>query len=83
MNTITLYTQPGCGPCIGVKSWLKSRKLAFTEVNVRKEPGALEAITALGYTGTPVTIVNDGIGDIHFYGADTTMLERFCGEAAA
>lgn len=81
---ITLYSQPSCQPCRAVKRWLDKRGIEYTTVDVTENPADAEAIKALGYTGTPVTIVNDGTGDIHFGGFNPDLLAEFCtGDVAA
>lgn len=52
--SVTLYTQPGCGPCTAVKAALTRYKILFTEVNVRDDETAFNRVKALGYNGTPV-----------------------------
>lgn len=56
---ITVYTQPGCGPCTVTKSILERRGAEFAEVDVTEEPTAREQLLAWGYAGTPVTAVSD------------------------
>lgn len=46
MSNVTLYTQPGCGPCVGVKSQLKKKGIPFTELNVQEDPEAYAALKA-------------------------------------
>jgi len=59
MTPITVYSQPGCGPCIGIKLHLRKAGVAFTERNVRTDPQAAAEVAALGYTGTPVVVAGD------------------------
>jgi len=47
MSSITVYTQPSCGPCTAVKRWLTVNNLPFTE------KGPTEALQE-GYRTTPV-----------------------------
>lgn len=75
---ITLYSQPSCQPCRAVKRWLDKRGIEHTTVDVTENPADAEAIKALGYTGTPVTIVNAGTGDVHFGGFNPDLLAEFC-----
>ena len=59
MNDIVLYTQPGCGPCIGLKAKLKRDNREFVEVNVQQDPEGLTRVKELGYGGTPVLEYTD------------------------
>lgn len=63
MNDIILYTQPGCGPCIGLKRKLTSDGHDFREVNIREDVSAQARIAELGYTGTPVVEYTDTSGE--------------------
>ena len=66
MTPVTLYSQPGCGPCIGIKLHLKKAGVAFTERNVRTDPEAAAEVARLGYTGTPVLVAGDmHVGKYH------------------
>ncbi|MGO1664117.1 MAG: glutaredoxin family protein [Micrococcaceae bacterium] len=79
-----LYSQPGCGPCIGVEKALKSAKAEFTKVDVTQDPTALDRVRAHGYTGTPVIEVYmaDELID-HWKGVDVNRLaQHFPKEAA-
>lgn len=76
MNGITLYTQPGCGPCIGLKAKLKRDNREFVEINVQENPDALTRVKELGYTGTPVLEYTDLDGEHqHFHGYRSDILE--------
>lgn len=57
---VTLLSQPGCGPCIAVKAFLKKYEIPFEERNVRTDPEALALAQSLEYQGTPVVIAPDG-----------------------
>ena len=76
MNDIILYTQPGCGPCIGLKRKLASDGHDFREVNIREDVSAQARIAELGYTGTPVLEYTDTSGERqHFHGFQAGILE--------
>lgn len=64
MTPVTLYSQPGCGPCVAVKSHLARAGVAVTVRDVTVDPAAAETVRALGYTGTPVVVA----GDMHTHG---------------
>lgn len=76
MNDAILYTQPGCGPCIGLKRKLINDGHTFTEVNIREDAAAAERIRELGYTGTPVLEYSDAAGERqNFHGFRSDILE--------
>lgn len=68
---VTLYTQPGCGPCVGVKSYLERSGIPFVLRDIRADEAALNRVQELGYTGTPVIEHPDG----HFKGYDPEKLD--------
>lgn len=37
---MTLYSQPSCGPCTGIKSQLKKNGIPFVELNVQEDDEA-------------------------------------------
>jgi glutaredoxin-like protein NrdH len=82
MKSITVYTQPGCQPCRAVKRWLDKRGIEHQTVDVTLSPGDAEALKALGYSGTPVTIVSNGDPetDLHWHGFNPDFLSRYCEE---
>ena len=63
---VELYSQPGCGPCVALKSAMKNAGVEFTEVDITTEDGASagETLRDRGYQGTPVVIVYGEDGDI-------------------
>lgn len=67
---VILYSQPSCGPCVGVESYLKASKIPFTKVDIREDEAAYQRIVELGYTGTPVIEHPEG----HFKGYDPEKL---------
>src|SRR5699024_8522915 len=76
MNDVILYTQPGCGPCIGLKRKLTTDGPIFREVNIREAAGAQARVAELGYTGTPVVEYTDAAGERqHFHGFQAGILE--------
>lgn len=67
MPVVTVYTQPGCTPCVAAKARLKTRGIEFTERNIRTDADALAELRALGYQSTPVVhAVLDGHEPVHF-----------------
>lgn len=68
---VTLYSQPGCGPCVGVESYLKRSQIPYVKRDITADPEAHARVVALGYTGTPVIEHPDG----HFKGYDPQKLD--------
>lgn len=62
--TVTLYSQPGCGPCVGVERALTAAKVPFEVRDIRSDEAAYQRIKELGYMGTPVVEHPGG----HFHG---------------
>lgn len=73
-QAVTLYSQPNCQPCRAVKRTLDKRGITFTEVDASQDLDAYKYIKALGYQGTPVTVVSDGDTVTHFHGFDPIKL---------
>lgn len=67
---VTLYSQPGCGPCVGVASYLTASNIPFVKLDITQDLSAYQRIVDLGYTGTPVIEHPDG----HFKGYDPEKL---------
>lgn len=63
---ITLYTQPGCGPCTASKAMLASKDIPHTIVDLSQDPEAVARVKALGYLSAPVT-VDEATGE-HWHG---------------
>jgi len=56
MSTITVYTQPSCGPCMATKRHLDKAGVDYETVDVRQSPLAATLLSERGFTGTPVVI---------------------------
>ena len=55
---ITVYTSDGCPYCTQAKAYLSSKGVSFREVNVSRDPSAVqEMMSVSGQTGTPVTVI--------------------------
>lgn len=67
---VTLYSQPGCGPCVGVERFLEASNIPFEIRNIREDSDAAARVVELGYTGTPVIEHPGG----HFKGYDPEKL---------
>ena len=66
--TVTLYSQPGCGPCMATKRALEKRGIVPMVVNIREDVEAADRLKTLGYTGTPVVEVTTESGSYHWGG---------------
>lgn len=62
----TIYTSPGCGPCMTVKAHLRAHKIPHTLVDVSQDPAAVEKLRKMGYFSAPVT-VDEATGE-HWHG---------------
>lgn len=67
---VILYSQPGCGPCVGVESYLRSSEIPYVKLDVTTDPEAHQRVVELGYMGTPVIEHPTG----HFKGYDPDKL---------
>lgn len=76
---ITLYTKPGCQPCLRIKGWWKARDIDYREIDVTQSPDDLAALKSLGYEGVPVVIVSTGDPetDIHWHGLHVDNLIKY------
>lgn len=58
MQNITVYTQPGCGPCLATKRMLDSRGLAYREVDMQSiDEHSRQQVLDLGHVAAPVVVV--------------------------
>lgn len=68
MPTITVYSGPNCPYCVRAKQLLQSKGAAFTDINVKADPAALEQM--LSRSNGKQTIPQIFIGDKHIGGCD-------------
>lgn len=79
---ITVITQPNCQPCRAVKRILDRADITYQTIDAVEHPGAAARVRALGYTGTPVTIVEHADGSTtHFHGYDPDKIDAIITEA--
>jgi glutaredoxin len=78
-SKIVVYTMTGCQHCAGVKAYLDEKGVEYTERNVLEDEGAMEEFQALGFRGTPVTMV----GDEAIVGLDRAKFDALLGGANA
>ena len=69
---VVVYTMQGCPHCAGVKEYLREKGVAFTERDVLADDRAMEDFKALGFRGTPVTVV----GGTAIVGLDKPKLDE-------
>lgn len=74
-DQITVYTTgPSCARCTLTKNVLKSKGIAFVEVNIRDDEGARSyVVDDLGYTEAPVVVVTD---EDHWSGFRPDQIDR-------
>lgn len=57
--SITVYTQPGCGPCLATKRALDKAGLPYDVADISQDDGARDYVMALGYLSAPVVVSGD------------------------
>jgi glutaredoxin len=55
---VVLYSQPGCVFCGKVKEFLSQNKMEYVDRNIAADEAALAELEKLGYTTTPVIVVD-------------------------
>lgn len=73
---VVLWTQQGCGPCIGADRALKARGIPFVKIDIRYADAGRLARWRLAGMGTPV-VETDGQS---FSGVDVTKLDDLARE---
>lgn len=69
---VILYSQPDCGPCVGVKRALDAAHIPFEIKDIRADESAAQRVVELGYTGTPVVEHPGG----HFKGYNVEKIDE-------
>lgn len=69
---VTLYSKPGCPPCVQTKARLKQKGIEYNEFDVTQDDAALRYVKALGYTGVPVVVVSPSD---HWVGFDADRID--------
>jgi glutaredoxin-like protein NrdH len=64
MNTVTVYTKPGCVQCTATFKALDKNGVAYEKVDVTQNVDAYDYVMSLGYLQVPVVISPAG----HFGG---------------
>ncbi len=57
LETIRLYSLPGCTYCSHIKDYLNSQGLSFQEINLETDQAGQSFMEERGYTALPVTII--------------------------
>ena len=57
---VTLISSPSCQPCRISKRILSEMNIDFVERNVADDPGALDLAKSLGFSATPVILLESG-----------------------
>ncbi|MGK9174721.1 glutaredoxin-like protein NrdH [Yokenella regensburgei] len=69
---ITIYTKNDCVQCHATKRAMESRGFDFEMVNVDLEPGAADALRAMGFRQLPVVVA----GETRWSGFRPDMINR-------
>lgn len=80
---VTLYTQPGCSPCVALKSRLRGLAIPFAEVDVTADPEALARVREAGFTTTPVVEIRGSRSLDGLHRGDPPLVRRLAAEATA
>ena len=56
---VTIYHQPGCGPCHEAMEYLTRKGVTYEARDVREDRAALKELLEMGYASTPVIVVGD------------------------
>lgn len=65
MNTVTIYTIPGCASCDATKVWMRRAGVEFEEVDLALSPAALAYVRdELGQREAPVTVRTTASGQV-------------------
>lgn len=79
MAKITIYSTPVCGYCHMAKEYLTSKNIAYTDIDVTKDPAkAQEMVAKSGQMGVPVIDVDGKI----IVGFDKRKLDEYAGITA-
>lgn len=68
MQAVEIYTTPTCGFCHAAKRLLRDKGAAFTEIDIRANPGRKPEM--INRAGGRMTVPQIFIGDTHVGGCD-------------
>lgn len=78
MKTVEIYTTPTCPYCLAAKRLLTKKGVAFTEIDVSRDPSLREAMTRRANGGR--TVPQIFIGGKHVGGCDDIHALDHAGE---
>lgn len=67
METVTLYTAPGCADCTAAARSMDKKGIPFRPVDVATDLAALDYVRGLGHQRVPMTVVTDEDGAVLDY----------------
>jgi len=80
MDTITVYTKPGCVQCSAVFRALDKNNIAYRSVDISDDHEARDYVMALGYLQAPVVVAGP---DNHFSGFRPDRITQLARASAA
>lgn len=77
--TMTVFSQPTCGPCNEFKKYLNDKNITFTDKDVTADPDAGEEFISKGFQFTPTSIIEVD-GETHtIVGGNLPRIEELLG----
>lgn len=61
MAEVIVYSAPKCDKCDQLKTFLKSKGVEYSEINIREDMDSLTKIKSAGFRGLPVVNVNEDL----------------------
>lgn len=58
-NSITVYSRPGCQPCLATARAFGKAEITYATVDVSKDLNAAEALRSAGHLMLPVVMIQD------------------------
>lgn len=75
-QTITVYTNPECGPCIQLKKLLKKNEIEYIEKDIINNRKYAQEFLGLGLKYTPTTIIISGEEKFEVIGSNIQKIQR-------
>lgn len=76
---IQVYSQPNCQPCKATYRALDRAGLEYEVIDLTSDEGALDRIKAMGYSASPVVVVD---ADTHWSGFRPDLIKKAATHAA-